>query len=86
MERTNWLTVERTVAPAVGAPARRRSCGDGFLGAFQITPKLGFVLSGHGPGLVGAGGNARVSADHHAAMGLTAWTGTPLGSRGAGDG
>ncbi len=86
MERSNWLTEERTAAPATGAPAKRRSCGDGFVGAYQVIANLGFVLPGHGPGLVGAGGNASLSADDHAGMGLTAWTGTPLGSRGAGYG
>ncbi len=89
MERTIWLTGERIAASATGAPSERRARVSGVsLGGRQAIKKAApsLVPPAYGPGLVCGTTAVSFHTNDHAAMGLTAWDGTPLGSRGAGYG
>ena len=86
MERTIWLTEERTAASATGAPAARRvRVGELSFAGIQVAKQVGLVPTAYGPGLV-CGDSVSVHTNDHAAPGRTAWDGMPLGSRGAGYG
>ncbi len=87
MERMTWMTEERTAASATGAPlsglvgaAAANLCGH------QIQKRAGFVPPVYGPGLVCGSSTVTSHTNDHAAMGRTAWDGTPLSSPGAGFG
>ncbi len=86
MERTTWLTEKRITASATGAPAQRRLrvAGLSFAG-MQGIKQTGSVPAAYGPGLV-CGDPVSLRTNDHAATGLIACDGTPLGSRGAGYG
>jgi len=80
------MTEERTSAPATGAPTRGCVGVAGMAQAsLQILKLAGFAPTAYGPGLVG-GTTVMSHTNDHAALGRTAWDGTPLGSPGAGYG
>jgi hypothetical protein len=86
VERTTWLTEERIVASATGAPARGLAAAGAMQAILQIQKRAGFVPPVSGPGLVCGSSTVSSTANDHAALGRTAWDGTPLGSPGAGNG
>jgi len=81
-----WMTVERTSAPAAGAPTPGCTGVAGrTIADPQIQKRARFAPSAYGPGLVG--GTTVIShTNDHAALGRTAWDGTPLDSPDAGYG
>ncbi|MEO5678747.1 MAG: hypothetical protein ABIS47_03675 [Acidimicrobiales bacterium] len=83
MERTIWMTEERTAASATGAPRTWRTGAKPFLG-LQSRAYVGTMPNANGPGLVF--GSATCLTNDHAAIGRTARHGTPLGSPGDGNG
>ena len=87
MERTTWMTEERTGAPATGAPTsgRVRGAMPAFAG-LPIPKGAGLVPAAYGPGLVCGSSTVAFHTNDHVAQGRTAWDGTPLGSSGAGYG
>jgi len=86
MERTTWLTEKRTAASVTGAPVKRRSGAGGSAAGFQLRPNIGLPAACHGPSRVAADSTTGFHTTDHTGMGRTAWSGTPLGSRGAGYG
>jgi len=86
VERITWMTEERIGASGTGAPSLGRTGARGVTaGGLQIHKRDGFVPPAYGPGLV-CGTTVLSHTNDHAAMGRTAWDGTPLGSPGAGYG
>ena len=86
MERTTWMTEERTVAPATGAPMFGRVRGSMAPAGLQIQKRAGLVPPVYGPGLVCGSSTVSFHTNDHVATGRTAWDGTPLASSGAGYG
>jgi len=85
VDRMTWLTEERIVAPAAGAPSRLRAHGaKRTLGSIQIHAGVGFVPAASGPGLV-SWCDTR-STGYLATTGHTAGNVSPLASLGAGFG
>ncbi len=82
VDRMTWLTEERIVAPAAGAPSRLRAGGaTRTLGSIQIHAGVGFVPAASGPGLV-----SWCDARYLATTGHTTGNVSPLASLGAGFG
>ena len=77
MKRMTWLTEERTVAPAVGALAKRDASWPAGLGSMQVDGKAGFAPAAFGPGLVCGNATSILRTARH---------GMPLRSPGAGFG
>ncbi len=88
MDCTTWLTEERIVAPAAGAPSERRMpvVEPAFYGGSRIQKQPGLVPTASGPGPVAGSASLTFHSNGHIAISRTAWDGTPLVSRGDGYG
>ena len=86
MERTTWMTEERIVAPATGAPTSGRVRAAVAPAGLQIQKRAGSVPPAYGPGLVCGSSTVSFHTNDHVAMGRSTWDGTPLASSGAGYG
>jgi hypothetical protein len=83
VERMTWLTEERIAASATGAPGFGCAAAGATL---QIQKQAGLVPSAYGPDLVRGRTTVTFHTNDHVDTGRTTCDGTPLSSRGAGNG
>jgi len=86
VERTTWMTDERFGVSVAGAPSLGRGGVVATGIGLEIPKQSGFVPAVHGSGPVTGSNTVAFHSNDHIAKRRTAWLGTPLGSRGAGNG